>query len=110
MGLLLMVEFNVIIQLKQHWIKHGYKQENTFILSLGTGTYLESFLSKINSNSLNKGWFYWVKHIYKVAAGAQSANTNQSIRNRFNNSYDKYYRWQIWLIKYMILTHMMRRI
>jgi len=81
-------------------LRYGYKHEDVFILSLGTGTYLDSSLEKVYSEDLNKGWLYWVKDIHDVAVGAQSANVNESIINRFSNTgFDRYYRWQIWFDK-----------
>ena len=81
-------------------LRYGYKNEDVFILSLGTGTYLDSSFKKVYSEDLNKGWLYWVKDIYDVSVGAQSANVNESIINRFSNTgFDRYYRWQIWFDK-----------
>ena len=66
--------------------------KNTFILSLGTGSYIPDPLNP----DLYRGKLFWASNIHKITLNAQEGNTDIQM---FSTLGDRYQRWQVWMEK-----------
>ncbi|CAF1563410.1 unnamed protein product [Rotaria sp. Silwood1] len=74
-------------------LQYGYNKENIFVLSLGTGDYIEDPLVANEHPNI----IYYVRNystVAKVLLGSQQHNVDNDMSIFMNDEH--YYRWQVW--------------
>jgi predicted acylesterase/phospholipase RssA len=82
----------------------GRNSEKTFVLSLGTGTYIP----EPSNPDKYRGKLFWAMNFSNVALSAQEGNVDIELNNLLNNDYPKtfgnrYQRWQVFMEKSIAL-------
>lgn len=82
----------------------GRNSEKTFLLSLGTGTYIP----EPSNPDKYRGKLFWAMNFSGVALNAQEGNVDIELNNLLNNGYpeafgNRYQRWQVFMEKSIAL-------